>query len=76
MTDQERMCDGTNHRVVVDVVTFIQHVDEHFQYYVTGSKQDVATKIAEINSNKAPSADVWYDYCCDACKEVSNGNGS
>ena len=73
---KERMCDGTNHRVVVDVVTFIQHVDEHFQYFVTGSKQDVVSKIAEINSTKAPSTDVWYDYCCDECKEVVNGNGS
>jgi len=71
-----KKCDGINHKVIVDVITFVQHIDEHFQNYVTGSLSDVRKELREIAETKSPSADIWYDYCCEDCKEETNGSGT
>jgi len=71
-----KKCDGVNHKVIVDVVTFISHVDQHFQNYVTGSAADVRKQLKDIAGKKAPSAEIWYDYCCEDCKEATDGSGS
>lgn len=68
-----KKCDGINHKVIVDVVTYISHVDEHFQNYISGSIGDVRKQLADIASKKSPSSEIWYDYCCEDCKEVANG---
>jgi hypothetical protein len=66
-------CDGTNHKVEMDVVTFIEQPDQVFRSFITGSLAEIKAKVAEINAGKSPTASVFYEYCCDKCKEESNG---
>jgi len=34
----------------------------------------VRESVAKIKEDKAPSATIFYEYCCDACKEVVSGS--
>jgi len=76
MTNDRIFCDGKQHRVEVDVVTFIEQPDQVFRTLVVGDEQHVRESVDKIKQDKAPSATIFYEYCCDACKEVVNGNGS
>lgn len=73
MTTEQVWCDGTKHRVEMDVVTFIEQPDQVFRSFISGTIDEVKSKIAEINAGKNPNASVFYEYCCDKCKEEANG---
>ena len=66
-------CNGENHRVRIDVVTFIEVPDERFMLDVYGDSGKVSNDVAEFRSKVNPNASVYYEYCCDACKEAVNG---
>jgi hypothetical protein len=74
MGDDRIYCDGKQHRVEVDVVTFIEQPDQVFRTLVIGDEEHVRESVAKIKEDKAPSATIFYEYCCDACKEVVSGS--
>jgi hypothetical protein len=74
MGDDRIYCDGKQHRVEVDVVTFIEQPDQVFRTLVVGDEEHVRESVAKIKEDKAPSATIFYEYCCDACKEVVSGS--
>lgn len=80
MTDVTKIdspsCNGQEHRVRIDVVTFIEVPDERFMFDVYGDNGKISNEIAEFKAKVNPNASVYYEYCCDACKEAVNGNGS
>jgi len=71
----EKGCDGINHKVKIDFVTFIEHPDEVWRKVATGTLKDVNRIVQQYMDDKAPNADAFFDYCCDACKEAVNVNG-
>ena len=73
MTDDRVWCEGTQHRVEVDVVTFIFQPDEVFRKFVVGTADEVKQQLREIRATKSPNADMFVAYCCDKCKEEENG---
>lgn len=70
----ELKCDGKNHRVMVDVVTFIEMPDERFMYDIYGDKDKIKQDVAAFKAKVNPNASVYYDYCCEECKEATSGS--
>ena len=73
MVNERVWCDGVKHRVMVEVVTFIETPDQHFIHYVEGEAKQVASEVAKLELSKSPGASMYLEYCCDKCKEVTNG---
>jgi hypothetical protein len=69
---KEIECDGINHHAKIDFITFIQHPDQVWRKYAAGSVQEVNKVIADYKAEKAPSVDIFVEYCCEACKEAAN----
>lgn len=75
MTDgTEQKCNGTEHRVRIDVVTFIEVPDDRFVLDLYGAEDKIKADIAKFKSDVNPRASVYYDYCCNACKEATSGS--
>jgi NAD(P)H-flavin reductase len=74
MDDTKPKCDGVNHNVTLDVVTFVEIPDEHFRTYIAGDIGMVKSTAAELKAKASPKASLYFDYCCDACKEAVNGS--
>ena len=74
--DQKVSCNGTEHRVRIDVVTFIEVPDDRFVLDLYGVEDKIKEDIAKFKSDVNPRASVYYDYCCNACKEVADGSGT
>lgn len=72
MADETQKCDGTNHRIALDVVTFIEMPDEHFRTYITGNVDTVKQAALEFKRQASPSASLYFDYCCKECEEAVN----
>lgn len=73
MADEQKLqCNGTEHRVRIDVVTFIEMPDERFLVDLYGNKDKVKQDIQAFKAKVNPNASVYYDYCCEDCKEVVN----
>ena len=73
MTDDRVWCEGENHRVEVDVVTFIIQPDQVFRQFVVGTADEIKQRLKEMRDTKSPNADMFVEYCCDKCKEEDNG---
>ena len=73
MTDDKVRCDGTLHRAVLEFVTFTEIPDSHSSAIVEGTIESVRETVAEMKSEVSSNTSVYVDWCCDACKEVTNG---
>ena len=71
--EEDNICDGVNHHVKVDFITFISHPDSVTRQWVNGTTDTVIKTIKQYQAAKAPDVDMFIDYCCEACKEASNG---
>lgn len=69
---EDNICDGINHHVKVDFITFISHPDHVSRQWVNGTADIVTETIRQYKQTKDPAVDMFIDYCCDACKEESN----
>lgn len=72
----EKECDGINHNVKIDFVTFITRPDEVWRRVAVGNLDEVQTQVQQYKQDKSPDVDMFLEYCCDKCKEAVNGNGS
>lgn len=73
MHDDRPKCDGTNHNVILDVVTFVELPDEHFRTYLAGDIGTVKSAADSIKSKASPQASLYFEYCCASCKEAIDG---
>lgn len=71
--DGKVSCDGINHHARIDFITFIQVPDNVWRQYAAGSVEQVKEIVAGYKAKKEPSVDIFVEYCCNACKEESNG---
>jgi len=71
--EEKNSCDGINHHVKIDFVTFISHPDEIWRKWATGTVDKIIQEIKDYQANKGPNVDMFIDYCCDKCKEEANG---
>jgi hypothetical protein len=69
---EKNICDGTNHHVKIDFVTFIEHPDEVWRKWATGTVDKIVQEIKNYRDSKAPNVDMFIDYCCEACKEANH----
>lgn len=69
----ELSCNGVDHRVRIDVVTFIEVPDDRFVLDLYGKEDKIKHDIELFKAKVNPKASVYYDYCCDKCKEEANG---
>ena len=76
MTDDlkmEKECDGINHSVKIDFVTFITRPDEVWRRVASGNLSEVTGQVNQYKQDKSPEVDMFLEYCCDKCKEAIDG---
>jgi uncharacterized alkaline shock family protein YloU len=66
-------CDGINHHVKIDFITFVQYPDNVWRRYATGNAEQVKQTVADYKASKESNVDIYVEYCCQACKEEDNG---
>lgn len=72
--DPDVSCDGVNHHVKVEFVTYYTLPDNVWRKWANGTADQVKEEVAKLKSIAGKDTSVFIDYCCEECKEEeSNG---
>ena len=70
--DNEVVCDGVNHHVKLEFVTYYTLPDNVWRKWANGSAEQVKQEVAKLKAETDNDTSVFIDYCCEACKEEDN----
>ena len=66
----EKVCDGINHSVKINYVSFIIRPDEVWRKFAKGNLSEIAGQVNQYKQDKSPAVDMFFEYCCDKCEEA------
>jgi hypothetical protein len=67
--DDEVSCDGINHHVKMEFVTYYTLPDNVWRKWANGTIEQVKEEVSKLKATVDDDTSVFIDYCCEACKE-------